>query len=61
VKKPAQEIIAHGDDYEYPARSGVEPNPALPPLRAIAPATLGPVKLGNDQQGAGLIQESGLA
>jgi iron(III) transport system substrate-binding protein len=61
VSKPAQEIIAHGDDYEYPARSGVEPNPALPPLRAIAPATLGPVKLGNDQQGAGLIQESGLA
>ncbi len=61
VSKGAQEIIAHGDDYEYPARPGVEPNAALPPLSAVAPAALGPAKLGNDQQSAGLIRESGLA
>lgn len=61
VGETAQEIIAHGDDFEYPAREGVEPNAALPPLTAIAPATLGPVELGNDQQAAKLIQESGLA
>jgi iron(III) transport system substrate-binding protein len=61
VGKTAQEIIAHSDDFEYPTRPGVEPNPALPPLESIAPAALGPVKLGNDQQAARLIQESGLA
>lgn len=61
VSKTAQGIIAHGDDFEYPARPGVGPNSALPPLSAIAPATLGVVELGNDQQAAKLIQESGLA
>jgi iron(III) transport system substrate-binding protein len=61
VGKTAQETIAHGDDYEYPARPGVAPNAALPSLSTIEPAVLGPVRLGNDQQGAKLIQESGLA
>lgn len=61
VSKTAQEIISHGDDYEYPLRPGVEPNSALPALSSIAPATLSPVKLGNDQPAARLIQESGLA
>lgn len=61
VSKTAQEIIAQGDDFEYPARPGINPNAALPPLSAVAPATPGPVKLGNDQQSARLIQESGLA
>ena len=41
-------------------RGPASPNPALPPLRAISPATLGPVKLGNDQQAARLIEQSGL-
>lgn len=61
VSKTAQEIITHGDDYEYPIRPGVAPNSALPALSTIAPATLSPVKLGNDQPAARLIQESGLA
>ncbi|MGH2878900.1 MAG: extracellular solute-binding protein [Solirubrobacteraceae bacterium] len=61
VSKPAQEIVAHGDDYEYPVRPGVPPNSELPALSTIAPATLSPVKLGNDQPAARLIQESGLA
>lgn len=61
VSKQAQEIIAYGDDYEYPIRPGVAPNSALPALSTIAPATLSPVKLGNDQPAARLIQESGLA
>jgi iron(III) transport system substrate-binding protein len=60
VSKTAQEIIARGDDYEYPIRPSVAPNSALPALSAIAPATLSPVKLGNDQPAARLIQESGL-
>ncbi len=61
VSKTAQQIIARGDDFEYPTRTGVEPNSALLPLGSIAPATLGPAALGNDQQAARLIQESGLA
>jgi iron(III) transport system substrate-binding protein len=61
ISREAQEIIARGDDYEYPIRPGVAPNGALPPLNTIAPAVLSPVKLGNDQPAARLVQESGLA
>jgi iron(III) transport system substrate-binding protein len=57
----AQEILAHGYDYEYPTRPGVAPNRQLPALATIAPAILNPNALGNDQQAAQLIQESGLA
>jgi iron(III) transport system substrate-binding protein len=61
ISREAQEIIARGDDYEYPVRPGVAPNSALPALSTIAPAVLSPVELGNDQPAARLIQESGLA
>jgi iron(III) transport system substrate-binding protein len=57
----AQQILAHGYDFEYPTRPGVSPNPQLTPLSVIKPATLGPNALGNDQQASQLIQESGLA
>jgi iron(III) transport system substrate-binding protein len=57
----AQEIVAHSDDFEYPVRAGVKPNPALPPLEALEPDVLEPSELGNDQPAARLIQESGLA
>ena len=60
VSEAGQQIIAEGDDFEYPARPGVPPNSALPPLSAIAHATLSAVALGNDQQGAALIQQVGL-
>jgi iron(III) transport system substrate-binding protein len=57
----AQQILAHGYDFEYPTRPGVAPNSQLTSLAAIAPATLDPQTLGNDQLAAQLIQESGLA
>jgi iron(III) transport system substrate-binding protein len=57
----AQKILARGYDYEYPTRPGIRPNPQLPALATIAPAILNPNALGNDQQAAQLIQESGLA
>jgi iron(III) transport system substrate-binding protein len=57
----AQEILAHGYDFEYPLRLGVKPNPQITPLTKITPAELSPTVLGNDQQAAQLIQESGLA
>jgi iron(III) transport system substrate-binding protein len=61
VSPTAQEILAHGYDFEYPTRPGVEPNQQLPALATISPAILNPNVLGNDQQAALLIQESGLA
>ncbi len=57
----AQEILAHGYDFEYPLRPGIKPNPQITPLTKIAPAELSPTVLGNDQQASQLIQESGLA
>jgi iron(III) transport system substrate-binding protein len=60
TSKTGQEIIARGDDFEYPIRHDVKPNPALPPLSSLEPAALEPAELGNDQQAAKLIQESGL-
>jgi iron(III) transport system substrate-binding protein len=60
LSKAAQEIIARGDDFEYPIAQDVKPNPALPPLSSLEPALLEPAQLGNDQPAARLIQESGL-
>jgi iron(III) transport system substrate-binding protein len=61
VSRDGQEILARGDDFEYPARPGVAPNPQLPPISALSPARLGAVRLGNDQAAAQLIQRAGLA
>ncbi len=61
TSKAGQEIIARGDVFEYPIRRDVKPNPALPPLDSLEPSVLEPAELGNDQQAAKLIQESGLA
>ncbi len=61
VGRTAQELIAHSGDFEYPTRPGVKPNPALTPLNAIAPATIAPAALGNDEAASQLIQQSGLA
>jgi iron(III) transport system substrate-binding protein len=60
VSKQGQEIIARSDDFEYPARPGVHANSELPPLDAIAHATLSPVQLGNDAQASKLLQNLGL-
>ncbi len=56
----AQRILAASDDYEYPARPGIAPNPALPPLSQLDPAVLSVVRLGDDQPAASLLQHSGL-
>jgi iron(III) transport system substrate-binding protein len=60
VSEQAQRILAASDDYEYPARPGVAPNPALPPLTQIDPAMISVVRLGDDQRAAMLLQQSGL-
>jgi iron(III) transport system substrate-binding protein len=60
VSEAGQQIIARGDAFEYPARPGVAPNSALPPLNRIAHATLSVVALGNDQEAVRLMRKAGL-
>jgi iron(III) transport system substrate-binding protein len=60
VSARAERIISQSDDFEYPTRSGISPNGALPPLQSIAPASLAPSALGDDQPASKLIQRSGL-
>ena len=60
VSPAAQRILAAGDDYEYPARPGIAPNPALPPLSELNPAVVNVVSLGNDLPAASLLQQAGL-
>ncbi len=60
VSPAAQRILAAGEDYEYPARPGVPPNPALTPLSEVDPAVFSVVRLGNDLPAASLLQQSGL-
>ena len=61
VSAAGQQVLAHSYDYEYPARVGITPNPALPPLSSISPATLPVTALGTDQEAVQLIQQAGLA
>jgi iron(III) transport system substrate-binding protein len=56
-----QRILASSYDFEYPARPGVAPNPALPPLSSISFAPLSPATLGTDQTAVQLIEQAGLA
>jgi iron(III) transport system substrate-binding protein len=60
VSPAGQRIIASSDDFEYPARPGISPNTALPPLRSLAPASISVKALGNDQEASTLIQQAGL-
>jgi iron(III) transport system substrate-binding protein len=60
VSRQAQELITHGDDFEYPARPGVARNPAEPAFSSIAHARIGVASLGNDVDAATLIEKAGL-
>jgi iron(III) transport system substrate-binding protein len=60
VSATAEKILAAGDTFEYPVRTGVAPNPALMPLSQVNPAVLNVVKLGDDQPAAALLQQAGL-
>jgi len=59
LSREGQAILARGDDFEYPARPDVPPNPALPPLSRVPHATISVVKLGNDREAAKLIAGAG--
>jgi iron(III) transport system substrate-binding protein len=66
VSKQGQEIIAHSDVFEYPARPGIRlsgilpPIETLPPLASIPHDTMSPAALGNDALAAQLIEQVGL-
>ena len=55
-----QRILSSSYDFEYPARPGVAPNAALPPLSSVSPAIIGPAALGTDQTAVLLMQQAGL-
>lgn len=55
-----QHILARSYDFEYPARPGIAPNPALPPLSRISFAAVSPAALGTDQTAVQLIEQAGL-
>jgi iron(III) transport system substrate-binding protein len=59
VSRTGQQLIAQGDDFEYPARPGVAPNRELPPLTSIAHSSISAVALGNDVQASQLILHAG--
>jgi len=61
ISPAGQRILAASYDFEYPARPGIAPNRALPPLAGLSAATLSATALGTDQTAAQLIEQAGLA
>jgi iron(III) transport system substrate-binding protein len=59
VSPAGQRLIAHGDDFEYPVRPGIPPNPALPPLERIPHSSFPVVALGDDREAARLVVAAG--
>jgi iron(III) transport system substrate-binding protein len=60
VSDQGQQILAAGDDFEYPIRPGVDPNAVLPPIASVDPDVLSLLSLGTDLQASDLIQQAGL-
>jgi len=61
VSPPVQEMLAKSEiDFEYPLAPGVAPNPALRPMDQLQPPTLTLKQLGDDQDSAKLLRQSGL-
>jgi iron(III) transport system substrate-binding protein len=59
VSRAGQRLIASGDDFEYPVRPGVAPNPQLPPFASIPHASIPATALGNDLPARQLIIQAG--
>ncbi len=61
VSPAVQEMLARSDiDFEYPLAPGVAPNPALRPMDQLQPPALTLRQLGDDQDSAKLLRQSGL-
>ena len=59
VSRNGQELIRSGDDFEYPVRPGVPPNPQEPPLSRIAHTSISALALGNDVRASQMIVNAG--
>jgi iron(III) transport system substrate-binding protein len=59
VSAAGQRLISAGDDYEYPVRPGVAPNPQLPAFASIPHANISVTALGNDLPARELIIKAG--
>ena len=59
VSRAGQRLISGGDDYEYPVRSGVAPNPALPAFASIPHAGISVTALGDDLPARQMIVHTG--
>lgn len=55
VSRAGQQLIARGDDFEYPVRPGVRANAALPAFGRIAHTSLQASRLGDDGEAVQLI------
>ena len=61
ASRPVQEMLAKSDiDFEYPLVPGVPPNAALKPMDQLQPPALTLQQLGDDQDSAKLLRQSGL-
>jgi iron(III) transport system substrate-binding protein len=59
VSREGQELLAKGDDYEYPTRPGVAASAVLPPLAQVAHRNLSVADLGDNSVAAKLIRDAG--
>jgi iron(III) transport system substrate-binding protein len=59
VSRTGQRLISAGDDYEYPVRPGIAPNPELPAFSSISHAKISVRALGNDVPARELVAQSG--
>jgi iron(III) transport system substrate-binding protein len=61
VSPAGQRLVSQGDDYEYPVRPGVAPNPELPPFASIPHANISVGALGNDLPAREMIIRAGFS
>ena len=61
VGPAGQRLISQGDDYEYPVRPGVAPNPQLPAFASIPHANISVSALGNDLPAREMIIQAGFS
>ena len=57
VSRQGQEIIAHGQSWEYPLTPGVAPAPGLRPFTALRPAPVTVADLGDGSTAVSLLQQ----
>jgi iron(III) transport system substrate-binding protein len=60
TSKAGQRVLASGDSFEYPIRSGIAANPQLTPLAKLAPTAFTPAELGTGLEAQQLLQAAGL-